>query len=299
MRPSLPSRMVPGVIRVMRRNRRYTSAAGAQEFLDDCVLRPRPYGPPRRLRRDVEIAVDSSDGWPVYTVTPTATAPHGNTVYVHGGGWVGEIVSQHWSLVAHIAAEAATTVTVPIYPLVPFGTADRVVAGVVDLVRRNRDRFGQVHLAGDSAGGQIALSAAIVLRDVHNVTVPRTVLISPAVDLSMTNPEIDRIQPVDPWLGREGTRLFIDHWRGELPLDDPRVSPIAADPRGLGPLTVFTGTRDIVHPDARLLVDNAASAGVDVDYHEGRNLLHVYPLLPTPEGRAARSVIVDRLTAPC
>ncbi|MEE2035156.1 alpha/beta hydrolase [Rhodococcus chondri] len=295
--PSLPSRLLPGVMRAIRRNRKYVHPTVAAEHIVASSLRPRPYGPPRRLRRDVTVTVEHSYGWPIYTLAPTAAEPQGSVLYVHGGGWVNEIVSQHWHLAAQIAAEASTTVTVPIYPLVPRGTAEHVVSGVADLVRAGNDRYGSTCLAGDSAGGQIALSAAIVLRDEHRLTVPRTVLISPALDLSLTNPEIDLVQPTDPWLGREGTRVFIDHWRADLALDDPRVSPLFADLQGLGPLTLFAGTRDIIHPDTRLLVDKATAAGVDVDYHEGPGLLHVYPLTPTPEGRAARTVIVEQLRA--
>ena len=75
------------------------------------------------------------------------------------------------------------------------------------------------------------------------------------------------------------------------------VSPLGADLTGLGPLTVFSGTRDILNPDARLLAEKATAAGVEVEYHEQPGLVHVYPLTPTREGRAARDVIVERLRA--
>ncbi|MGN5240232.1 alpha/beta hydrolase fold domain-containing protein [Rhodococcus sp. SJ-3] len=296
--PSVPSRLLPTVIKAMRRNRNYLDPVTARAHLTEVSLRPRPYGPPARLRRDVTVTLDRSGQWPIYTIAPISGTPHGSTVYVHGGGWVNEIVSQHWHLAAQIAAVAQTTVTVPIYPLVPFGTAGQVVPMIADLVRTNHDRYGTACIAGDSAGGQIALSAAIALRDEHALTLPRTVLISAALDLSLSNPEIDIVQPTDPWLAREGTRVFIDHWRRDLALDHPWVSPLAADLHGLGPLTVFIGTRDIIYPDTRLLVDKATAEGIEVDYHPGDGLLHVYPLTPTPEGRAARSVIVDRLRAP-
>jgi len=55
------------------------------------------------------------------------------------------------------------------------------------------------------------------------------------------------------------------------------------------------GTRDILNPDARLLAEKATAAGVDIDYHEQEGLLHVYPLMPTPEGRAARAAIAECL----
>ena len=295
--PSFLSRIVPGFLSVTRANRAFVSPREARKHVTQVTMRPAPYGPPRRLRPDVMISVDHRNGWPVYTLTPTAGGARGNVVYAHGGAWVRQIVRQHWQLAAQIAAEAGTTVTVPIYPLAPFGTAGPVVAALADLVLAGNAAYGSTSLAGDSAGGQIALSTAVLLRDQHQVITPRTVLIAPALDLSMTNPGIDAVQPTDPWLGRDGTRVFIDLWRGDLPVEDPRVSPLNADLTGLGPLTVFCGTRDILHPDVGLLVSRATRAGVDVDYHEGAGLVHVYPLTPTREGRAARARIVESLRA--
>jgi acetyl esterase/lipase len=75
------------------------------------------------------------------------------------------------------------------------------------------------------------------------------------------------------------------------------LRPLAVDLTGLGALTVFSGTRDICNPDARLLTEKATAAGVDAGYHEGHGLLHVYPLTPTSEGRAARAEIVEQLVA--
>ena len=80
-------------------------------------------------------------------------------------------------------------------------------------------------------------------------------------------------------------------------MTDPLVSPLGADLTGLGPLTLFSGTRDILNPDARSLAEKARAAGVDIDYHEQPGLVHVYPLTPTREGRAARATIVDCLRA--
>lgn len=290
----LPSRFLPGALRLMRANRIFVSEARARRHVEDRAVHPVRYGPPRGLLRHLTVTVDHGPGWPVYTLAPRG-ARRGAVVYVHGGGWVNQIVRQHWQLAAQIAVGARTTVRVPVYPLIPFGTAGTVVPAVAELARDAAARYGTCCLGGDSAGGQIALSAAVVLRDEHALRVPRTVLIAPALDLSLSNPGIDRVQPTDPWLGRPGTRVFVEHWRGDLPVDHPLVSPLAADLTGLGPLTVLVGTRDIVHPDAELLAAKAASAGVDVDYHEGHGLLHVYPLTPTPEGRAARKVIVERL----
>ena len=64
---------------------------------------------------------------------------------------------------------------------------------------------------------------------------------------------------------------------------------------GLGPLAVFTGTRDLLHPDSLRLAERARAAGVRCELHSEPDLLHVYPLMPIPEGRAARARIVEIL----
>ncbi len=282
---------MPALLRLKGRHRPYGSPATALAHLERRALHPQPFGPPPRLRPKVTIALQQRSNWPVYTLTPPASKPEFTVVYLHGGAWVNEITHQHWQLAAQLANQARAAVIVPIYPLLPSATAADVVPTVVELAAQLADPY----LAGDSAGGQIALSAALMLRDQHGVVVPRTVLISPLLDLSLSNPAIASVEPTDPWLGRDALQVFADRWRGDLPVDDPRVSPLAADLTGLGPLTVFSGTRDMLNPDARLLAEKAAAAGVDIDYHEAPGLVHVYPLTPTPEGRAARRIIVEQI----
>lgn len=292
----LPDRLIPVGLRLAKANAVFATEAGARARLRARTLRPRPYGPPRLLRSDVTVsAARNSAGWPVYTLTPRNASPRGSVVYVHGGGWVGEIARQHWQLAAQIAAEARTTVQVLIYPLVPYGTAQDVVAEVTGAVLNATRTHGPVVLAGDSAGGQIVLSTVLQLRDRHGVTLPRTIAIAPAVDLSMKNPEIPVVQPSDPWLGTKGTQLFIDLWRDTLDVNDPVVSPLNGELEGLGPITLFVGTRDILYPDGRLFAEKATEAGVDVEFIQHDGQIHVYPLLPTVIGRNARKVIVERV----
>ncbi|KJC63032.1 Acetyl esterase/lipase [Agreia bicolorata] len=292
---TLPSSIVAPALRLTRANRIFVSADEARRHVRARELRPTSYAPPGHLHPDVRVDVEHRDGWPVYTVAPRIGTPIGSLVYVHGGGWVNQIVSQHWNLAAQIAAEANTTVILPIYPLVPFGTAAEVASFVVDLVRDSIEHYGSTSIGGDSAGGQISLSVALALRDDHGITLPQTVLISPALDLTWSNPEIPRVQPSDPWLATPGGKVLAEYWRGDHDLLDPVVSPLYGELAGLGPITLFSGTRDVLNPDARLLVEKAAAAGVELDYHEGAGQVHVFPLLPTAVGRDARAIIVARI----
>ena len=295
--PSLISRFLPAVITLLGYKRVYVRAQTTLDGVQDRLVRPVAYGPPRRLGRDLQIDVSHAGGWPVYQVAPRHGTPGEHVVYVHGGSWINEIHPFHWRLIAEVCARSGASITVPIYPLAPVGTAGTVVPVIADLLQALADRHGAGHVTamGDSAGGQIALSAALLLRQRGAPALGNTVLISPALDLTFANPDIDPVEPRDPWLARPGVRAAAQLWRGELPIEHMLVSPLFAEVAGLGPLTVFSGTRDITNPDTRLLVAKARAAGVDVDYHEGADLIHVYPLLPTPEGKQARQTIIRKL----
>ncbi|OIH95048.1 MULTISPECIES: alpha/beta hydrolase fold domain-containing protein [unclassified Curtobacterium] len=294
----LPEALAPSYLRATRANRPYRTVEGAAREVRRHGRHPEPAVPPERLRLrpDVAVTVRREHGRPVYTVRPTRSTPVGETVYVHGGGWVHDISRQHWALVAQVAAESNTTVTVPLYALLPHGDAAAAVALVVHLFEAATASGHEVRLAGDSAGGQVALSAALALRDRGHRAV-RTVLLAPALDLTMANPRVADVLPSDPWLGVDGLRHLGAQWAGRLPVTNPAVSPLAGDPTGLGPVLLLTGTRDVLNPDAHLLAAGARAAGVDVELVERRGAVHVFPLLPTRPAAAARDRIVAALRA--
>lgn len=245
--------------------------------------------------------MDHAAGWPIYHVRPKAAAARRHGVYVHGGAWINEIARQHWNLVLDTVVRAGVGISVPIYPLAPRGTAADVVPRIAGRLVAAMEDHGadRVFVMGDSAGGQIALSAAVLLRDQGRPPLGDTILISPALDLTFSNPAIEAVERRDPWLARAGIRdVAVELWRGELDVEDPRVSPLFADLSGLGPVAVFSGTRDITNPDTRRLVEKLEAAGVPVAYHEEKDLIHVYPLLYGPKARRACSLIVNRLARP-
>jgi acetyl esterase/lipase len=290
----VPDAVIPMILRLRRANAPFMTSAGAREEVDQQALRPASSNPPAKIPRGVTISVERAGEVPVYTIAPTMAAPTAQLVYAHGGGWVHDISPEHWAFLFQLSIEARLTVTVPIYTLLPYGNAAQANALMLRLYDELAPRGQEVLLGGDSAGGQIALSAALGLRD-RGVEHLRTLLVSPALDLTLSNPRIPAVLPEDPWLGVEGTRHLTELWRGDLPLTDTKVSPLNGEMRGLGPMVLCSGTRDILNPDAHLLRDKARAAGVDVTFLERDGAVHVFPLLPTPIGRAARSRIIAAL----
>ena len=263
------------------------------------MRRPGSPRPPRRIGRDLDLRLTDREGWPVYDASPRASASSSTIVYLHGGGYINEITRWHWRLIRQLALEVPARCVVPIYPLAPAATAPEVVSGAAGLVSElvSESGAGQTVLMGDSAGGGLAVAASSVARD-HGLPQPsRLVLISPFMDATMTDERGAAVASKDTMLRRPGLREAGRIYAGSLELGDPLVSPIYGDLRGLPPLTVFTGTHDVLDCDSKRLGVLAREAGVPVDLHELGGAPHVFPLLPTRQGAAGRRQIIEILRA--
>jgi len=285
---SLRMTAVGTYMRATRRSAFATEAAGTA-FLE---ATKRSCKPPRRVNRRCTVTSSSVGGRAVYLLTPRTASSTVSIVYVHGGAFVSEIQSEHWDFVTRLVVETGAAVHVPIYGLAPDHHAAEAVAMIVEVIRRCTEQ-GPTYVMGDSAGGGLALSAAQVWRDTAGVAPLGLTLISPWLDVSLRNPAIADVERRDPWLARAGLRVCGRAWAGSLELDDPRVSPIYGDFDGLPSIEIYVGDRDLIVADCRLLRDRLPPDRLSL--YEQPGGIHVYPLLRTPEGRAARRRLIARV----
>ncbi|MFJ6718173.1 MULTISPECIES: alpha/beta hydrolase fold domain-containing protein [unclassified Streptomyces] len=297
--PSLRSRALSVALIATGRRRRFASAEAVRARVARTARRPASHLPPRSLGRIAEVSRAFVGAWPVYDISPGGVEAVAQVLYVHGGAYINELVRPHWSMIRTLVERARARVVVPAYILAPRGTADRNVPVAADLLSGliEGGGAGGTVLIGDSAGAGLALAAAQRLRDRTGAQPSRIVLISPWLDVTMSHPAQEDIERADPLLARSGLVEAGRLYAGTLAADDPRVSPLHGSFTGLAPLTVFTGTRDVLTTDSRELVRRAREGGVDVEFHEAAGLPHGYPLLPVPEGRAARDRIVELVRA--
>lgn len=186
------------------------------------------------------------------------------------------------------------------YPLAPEHTVDDTVPMVVDAWQQVvASAGGPVDLAGDSAGGGLALVLLQRLRDLGLPMPHRSVLLSPWVDLVLDDPETLSEAPRDPVLSLLGLRGAARLYAGERDLADPWLSPLNGDLRGLGPMQAWVGTREMFLPQCRLLADRAATAsGTDLTLHLGHGLVHDWALFPMPERELLVDAMLDYLGQP-
>jgi acetyl esterase/lipase len=257
-------------------------------------LRPASYEP-TGLGRGVKVTLKSVVGWPVYHTAPYANPDAGNyVVFLHGGGYINEIVRAHWRFIGYLTRHAGVRCVVPIYPLAPHATAKDVVPATGDLLRKLLEEAGsaKVTVVGNSAGAGLGLAAAQWLRDSGYRQPNGLVLISPGLDASIDRPEHMAIAAHDPMQDIPGIIEAGRLYAGELDVTHPYVSPLNGEFSGLAPMIVFSGTRDLLYPDSIELAAKARAAGVPVELHLRQGQPHNYAGMPTPEGRQARAIIL-------
>ena len=277
------------------RKKRYATREAGLAFLHSAKG---PSDPPAKALGDSRVSTHRVRGRDVHVVRGpghTASAA-GAVVYLHGGAYTNEVVDQQWAFVAALAARTGVEVHVPIYGLAPHHTASEAVDLVAEVVHGLVAQGRSVVLLGDSAGGGLALVAAQQAAPAVRQRVAGLLLIAPWIDLTMANPAVDAVEPTDPWLTRAGLHPIARSCAGDLALDDPVVSPLFGDLTGLPPVEGWVGTRDITAPDCREL-ERRMPDGAAFALHVEDGAIHDYPLLPTPEGRAASREIGERVTA--
>lgn len=218
-------------------------------------------------------------------------------VYLHGGAFFAGSPRSYRPITGFFA-KAGFDVFAPSYRLAPehvFPAAlDDAVAAYSEIAAR---KPGPLVLAGDSAGGGLAVALMISLRD-RGAPLPRAAaLFSPWTDLAATGASVRVNDGRDPVFTRRAMRLAARQYLGKASPRDPRASPLYADLSGLPPLLLHVGGGELLLDDARRLAERASAAGSPAE-------LKIWPLMPhgwqlgsafMPEARGSLSEAADFL----
>lgn len=212
-------------------------------------------------------------------------------LYLHGGGYCRGSIDSHAGFASRLARAARADVYLPDYRLAP---EHRFPAALHDALATYRWMTGalgipagSIALVGDSAGGGLVVATLLALRAGGDALPASAALISPWLDLRTS--ELDRQpSPVsDPVISATDLSLSTDWYLGTWSPDDPLVSPVLADLRGLPPLLVHVGTRELLLHDARSFEAAAGDQGADVQVEVHQDMVHCWHLfMGTPESDA-------------
>jgi monoterpene epsilon-lactone hydrolase len=203
-----------------------------------------------------------------------------NTIlYFHGGVYVIGSAAQAVPLVSDLARRAhakAVTVEYRLAPEHPYPAAvDDARAAYEGLLAQGVDA-GQVALAGESAGGGLAVALLLALRDAGTPLPSSAFVMSPYADLTLSGESFLGKQASDPILTPEGVRLRVADYVGGADASNPQISPIFGDLSGLPPLLIQVGSNEILLSDALRLADRAATDDVAVTLDVTPGVPHVF-----------------------
>lgn len=209
--------------------------------------------------------------------------------WCHGGGFTMGSSQSHRGLASQVAGHAKTGAIIPDYRLAP---EHRHPAALEDCVSAYLGMLGEdvkasnVIVAGDSAGGALALATVLRLKEIGASMPAGLMLLSPWVDLANKGWSHTAKAQRDPFMTTKGLSLRAQEYfggPGALPLLD-------ADMRGLPPAYIQTGEAEILMSDSTALAERLGAAGVPVTLEIWPDMFHVFQARYPALGPARQAV---------
>lgn len=230
---------------------------------------------------DVRYSSGSVGGVPAILAIPPEK--DGDTViYCHGGGFCVGSADGRRKLGGHLAKHLRALVVVIDYRLAPehpFPAAIEDSVAVYRTLRSDQSGGGRILMAGDSAGGNLAIATVLKLRDLGEPLPAGIIAFSPWLDMEHSGETIETKASTDTLVNRgmlEG--LAATYLAGASPVD-PLANPLKADLAGLPPVYLNAGSSEALLSDTIRFAEAAKKAGVDVTVSIAEAMQHVFPCL--------------------
>jgi epsilon-lactone hydrolase len=229
---------------------------------------------------DVTLAPTMKNG--VKTVLATPKGHNDQAIlYIHGGAWIIGMSNIHKMFCAHVAKTTQAPVWVVDYrlsPEYPFPAGLDDCFAVYQAMLQEGLAPNKITIMGESAGGNLVLALLLKIKQ-ENLPMPGAAIpLSPITDLNMEADSYTRKGKADPVLAHDYHKsIHFTYLRGASP-DNPLVSPLFGDLKGLPPILIIVGEQEILLDDSINFAERAKQAGVDVTLDVHEELFHVYPL---------------------
>jgi monoterpene epsilon-lactone hydrolase len=218
-------------------------------------------------------------GIPAEWVIPEGAENDHVLFYIHGGGYVIGSIRSHRKMVSRMASAAGCRALLIDYRLAP---EHPFPAGLEDTIMAYRWLLSQGYetdkmaIAGDSAGGGLAMATLISLRDAGEPLPAAGLLLSPSTDLTGTSETLKTVGWRDPVLNPKLGIKWAMWYLGDADPTNPLISPIYADLTGLPTLLIQVGTSEMLLDDSRVLAERAEKYGVPVELDIWDGMFHVW-----------------------
>lgn len=234
-----------------------------------------------------------------------AGEPKGKTkkiLYLHGGGCVMDSGIAQFLFADYLMEKTGAEIWFPEYPIVPENTGSDALEMIMYLYKEMLKECSgeEIAIGGDSAGGGIAVAAALQIKE-EGLAQPNNIFLSSPSCNSVTGPrnkEEEEYQAFlnahDPIVSTNCFQTIFDLYRGSLDENDWRINPIKGDFKGLAPMIVFAGGYEAMELGIRQFVEEADRQGADIVYICRNREVHDYVVFKSSSVEE-RNLIVNRL----
>lgn len=218
-------------------------------------------------------------------------------LYLHGGSYTAGSPQTHRSLVSRIVSQSGVQAIVVDYRLAPenpFPAAIQDCSNVYLSILNSKDFGDSIIVGGDSAGGGLALSLVLELKEMDSILPIGLFLLSPWTDLTASGDSVESRSEIDPWLRPSGLGLAAGAYLGGVDPSNSKASPLFSDLSGFPPTLILVGSDEILFDDSSRLHEKLKAAEVPSTLSVGEGLWHVWPAFSMlPESQIAMDKISD------
>lgn len=211
-------------------------------------------------------------------------------LYCHGGGYVSGGLDYAGNLAVKFALATGFTVYSFAYRLAPedpYPAAEEDVDAVWDYIVENVAQADHVFLAGDSAGGNMALCLTQRLMAEGKPLPRELILFSPWTDMTLTSGSYETNKDIDPILTKEFVGNSAKSYIGDRDPSDKKFSPLFGSFENFPPVYIMAGRNGILLDDSIKLKEQIDKAGGTAELDIEEKGWHVYQLMPGSMTREA------------
>lgn len=219
--------------------------------------------------------------------------------HIHGGAFFLGSMNTHRAFLTQVAARTQMQVLHLDYPLSPEAQFPEALDALFDVYAVLLDQGVQakdIILSGDSCGANLALALALKIQQEQLPQVSGLVLMSPFLDLTLSSESLRYNRKHDALLSIEALETGIDYYvPRSVDRADPLVSPFFAELKGLPPIHIQVGSKEILLDDAQRFKVKAEEVGLDVEFKLYTGMWHNFQMFSPwfEEGQRALSDLAD------
>ena len=255
------------------------------------------YSPPSSFYKQYKVDEKNAGLGKMYSLYPHHPKSSKHIFYIPGGGYVRGPLLQHWKYLDKLIQQTGFAVSIIIYPKAPehnFKDGYECIWDACTEVLKTT-KAEDIIFMGDSAGGALAIGLSLMLKEKQMMQPKQLILLFPWIDASLNDPDIKKFENVEPMLDKKALQKIALWYAAGEDLKNPLLSPLYADISGLAPITIITGTYDILWTDMWKFWDKAKAKNLPVEFIEFDKMIHGFTHTSLPEAKEAMKLVVKKI----